>query len=285
MSNLTVPLTVPLSQSLRDAVNIALYGGAGAFSPASLFSGGEQGAWYDFSDLSTLFQDSAGTTPVTADGQSIGKVLDKSGRGNHLIQATGSLKPIYKTSGGLHWAEFDGVDDGWATAAAVNMAASATASTFLGIKSGSNAVSGIPMELGLGGAANSLWQHVPAPPFEYQWTISGSSANTGWTVNDAAYDAPKSAVIACNYNVLGADRNTQVIPRVNGITPPIAGAGAGTTGTGFVNTHTLFIGRRAAVNNPFTGNMHQIILLNRTTTAGEITNTETYIATKSGVTL
>ena len=27
-----------------------------AFSPASLFSSGEEGAWYDPSDLSTLFQ-------------------------------------------------------------------------------------------------------------------------------------------------------------------------------------------------------------------------------------
>lgn len=53
--------------------------GAGAgFSPASLFASGEQGAWYDPSDLSTMFQDSAGTTPVTAVGQPVGLILDKS---------------------------------------------------------------------------------------------------------------------------------------------------------------------------------------------------------------
>jgi len=53
--------------------------GAGAgFSPLSLFASGEQGAWYDPSDLSTMFQDSAGTTPVTADGQPVGLILDKS---------------------------------------------------------------------------------------------------------------------------------------------------------------------------------------------------------------
>jgi hypothetical protein len=48
------------------------------FSPASLFATGEQGAWYDPSDLTTLFQDSAGTTPVTAAGQPVGLMLDKS---------------------------------------------------------------------------------------------------------------------------------------------------------------------------------------------------------------
>lgn len=48
------------------------------FSPASLFKAGEQGAWYDPSDLTTLFQDSAGTTPVTAVEQPVGLMLDKS---------------------------------------------------------------------------------------------------------------------------------------------------------------------------------------------------------------
>lgn len=48
------------------------------FSPASLFVNGEQGAWYDPSDYTTLFQDSAGTTPVTAVEQAVGLMLDKS---------------------------------------------------------------------------------------------------------------------------------------------------------------------------------------------------------------
>lgn len=49
-----------------------------AFDPLSLFANGEQGAWYDPSDLTTLYQDSAGTTPVTADGDPVGLMLDKS---------------------------------------------------------------------------------------------------------------------------------------------------------------------------------------------------------------
>lgn len=44
----------------------------------ALFANGEQGFAYDFSDFSTMFQDSAGTTPVTAAGQPVGLVLDKS---------------------------------------------------------------------------------------------------------------------------------------------------------------------------------------------------------------
>lgn len=48
---------------------------------ASMFASGEQGVWYDPSDLSTMFQDAAGTIPVTAVGQPVGLMLDKSKNG------------------------------------------------------------------------------------------------------------------------------------------------------------------------------------------------------------
>lgn len=44
----------------------------------ALFAAGQQGAWYDPSNMSTLYQDSAGTTPVTAMEQPVGLMLDKS---------------------------------------------------------------------------------------------------------------------------------------------------------------------------------------------------------------
>ena len=49
-----------------------------SFSPVSLFATGSQGIWLDPSDLTTMFQDRAGTTPVTTPGQTVGLRLDKS---------------------------------------------------------------------------------------------------------------------------------------------------------------------------------------------------------------
>ena len=43
-----------------------------------LFSNGEQGFFYDPNDLSTMYQDAAGTVPVTGAGQPVGLMLDKS---------------------------------------------------------------------------------------------------------------------------------------------------------------------------------------------------------------
>lgn len=87
-------------------------GGGTAWSPAALFASGEQGVWYDPSDFSTMFQDSAGTTPVTAVGQPVGKILDKSGRGNHASQSTAAARPVLQQDGnGKYYLSFDGVDD------------------------------------------------------------------------------------------------------------------------------------------------------------------------------
>ena len=43
-----------------------------------LFANNEQGFFYDHNDLSTMYQDAVGTIPVTAAGQPVGLVLDKS---------------------------------------------------------------------------------------------------------------------------------------------------------------------------------------------------------------
>lgn len=67
----------------------------GGFSPVFLFSSGSQGVWYEPSDLTTMFQDRAGTTPVTTPGQTVGKRLDKSGRGNHAVAPTDAARPTY----------------------------------------------------------------------------------------------------------------------------------------------------------------------------------------------
>ena len=48
------------------------------FTPASLFNKGEAGVWYDPSSINTLYQDSQGVTPVTAVGEPVGLMLDKS---------------------------------------------------------------------------------------------------------------------------------------------------------------------------------------------------------------
>ena len=92
MPSFGVPFRNGLPLGLGSVIG---FGRAPQFSPLSLFAGGIQGTWYDPSDLSTLFQDSAGTTPVTGVEQVVGRMLDKSGNGNHAT-ATGAARPTLR---------------------------------------------------------------------------------------------------------------------------------------------------------------------------------------------
>ena len=54
--------------------------------------------WLDASDTTTLFQNTAGTTAVTADGQSVACWKDKSPNAYTFTQATGANQPTFKTA-------------------------------------------------------------------------------------------------------------------------------------------------------------------------------------------
>lgn len=80
-----------------------------AWTPDAAFSGGVRGLWIDPSDFSSMFQDSAGTTAVTAVGQSVGLIRDKSGNANHLTQATSGNRPVLaQDAGGFYYLQFTG---------------------------------------------------------------------------------------------------------------------------------------------------------------------------------
>ena len=97
-----------VQQTVRNA-------GGRAWTPARLFSQGQQGVWYE-PRPEYLYQDAAGTVPVTADGDPVGYMQDLSGNGNHATQSVSAERPVYRTDGTLHWLQFDGVDDTMGTA-------------------------------------------------------------------------------------------------------------------------------------------------------------------------
>ncbi|SNS29157.1 hypothetical protein [Antarctobacter heliothermus] len=71
------------------------------YSPLQLFESGAAGVWFDPSDLSTLYQDAAGSTPVTGHEQPVGLMLDKSrglGLGPELAEALPT--PLISNAGG-----------------------------------------------------------------------------------------------------------------------------------------------------------------------------------------
>lgn len=148
------------------------------WSPGALFANGKSGAWFDPSDLSTLFQDSAGTMPITAPGQPVGRMLDKSGNGHHAVQSSSTARPVYRSANGQHWLEYDGVDDLMVLDKALNMnagqvvaglvePAGTTAKTAIlsGVMAGYVAITGSGSDRSLGKNDSAVIHSVDTPAY------------------------------------------------------------------------------------------------------------------------
>src|SRR3989304_1071500 len=138
---------------------------SGAQFVAALFRDGEQGVWYDPSDLSTLFQDAAGTIPVTAAGQPVGRMMDKSGNGNHATQSTAASRPILRLNAttGAYYLETDGVDDGMQTNS-IDFTGTDKVSLFAGVRKLSDAAIGTVVELSTDAGSMAGSFALQAPP-------------------------------------------------------------------------------------------------------------------------
>lgn len=166
-------------------------------SPAQIFTGAVDGVWYDPSDLSTLFQDDAGTIPVTADGDPVGLMLDKSGNGFHASQATAGNRPVYKTDGVTHWLQLTSANSQFMTHAAN----APGTGNFLGVYTFETAsTGGIPF-LAFGSGINT----------SYSGTSFGNSSTNGIQIRGA--DATASGALISNSvsaakQIVSATRNT-----------------------------------------------------------------------------
>ena len=244
------------------------------------FAGGTEGAWYDPSDLTTLFQDSPGTTPVTTAGQPVGLMLDKSGNGNHATQAISAKRPIYTEGSGLSWLAFDGVDDAMATAA-IDFTDTDKVSVFVGVRRLDETVR-IIAELSskAGGHAGAFYlvSGIDIGFTAYSSLGRGEASVTGGQITGFSAASPGTDVVSVTHNIAG-DLSTI---RVNGV--------AGTSGTsdkgaGNFGNYPLFIGAREASSIFFNGNLYGLIVPGKLASADEIAATEAYMAAKPGVTL
>jgi len=103
--SLAFPIERPLTRAIGSSVR---WDGRRLWTPAALFAGGQQGVWYE-PKPEYLYQDAAGTVPVTVDGDPVGLMLDVSGNGNHATQSTSAARPIHSSSAPLQ--VYDNVDD------------------------------------------------------------------------------------------------------------------------------------------------------------------------------
>lgn len=252
--------------------------GGGKFSPLALFKSGAKGAWYDPSDFSTLFQDSAGTTPVTATGQSVGKILDKSGNGNHATQATAASQPtLQQTAGGLYYLSLDGSNDSMATAS-IDFSGTDKMLICAGITKNSDAALGIVAELSASVSTNNGTFNLGAPyspvskrfDFISKGTVLAEAPTTSTT-----YNAPYTGVISGIGDIAGDVCKLRInASEIVSISTD--------QGTGNYGNYPLYIGRRNNASLPFNGRIYQMIVCGKSLSASELSSVEKFVNGKTG---
>jgi len=247
----------------------------GGFNPAVvLFGAGEQGGWYDPSDISTLFQDTAGTTPVTAAGQTVARINDKSGRGNHLTQATAASRAQYQIDAlGLPFLLFDGTDD-WFVSPTITPGID-KAQVFAGVRKLNDTASGIFVESSASASSNAGAFTMRAPR-----TADNYSFGSGGTLYREAVASgyvPPITNIVTGISDIVADIATI---RVNGV--QIA-QNVTDQGTGNFLAYPIYVGRRGGTSLAFNGRMYQLIVrFGANLDASTIAATEAFVNSKTG---
>ena len=243
---------------------------------ASLFRNGEQGVWYDPSDFSTMFQDAAGTIPVTAVGQAVGRILDKSGRGNHATQTTSTKRPVLQQdANGKYYLLFDGIDDALQTAN-INFTGTDKVTIWAGVRKLSDVASGALIELSIDAATNRAF-NIFAPSrllgdFSYRLRSTGSLSSD---LTITGIPAPVTNLVTA----IGDISNDILRLRINGIQ---VAENTVDQGTGNYGNHPLYIGSRGGTSIPFNGRLYSLIVRGAQSTATQISNAETYVNSKTG---
>ncbi len=249
---------------------------SGNWSPQSLFFGGEVGLLLPNFDPAngTLFQDSAGTTPVTGVGQPVGRVLDMSGNGNHLVQSVNDdYRPTLQADGDGNWyLDFDGVDDYLSTA--LDMSGTDEVNAVMGLEKAS-ANTEIIFEITASSSSN------PGSFSFYQ----GGNIYYFRSYGSAAVDVTNSGYDAADKHVMtgvGKISSDTLLLREDGVQ---VGSSATDQGTGNYSDDTLYLGSRAGASLFFSGKLFGLCVLGRLADDVELSNLEKHFARTSGVSL
>ncbi len=235
---------------------------------AGLFTTGTKGFFYDSSQLSSLFQDVAGTIPVTAAGQAVARINDLSGLGNHALQPTTFARPVYQTDGTRHWLAFDGVDDHLLTPS-INWA-SLNVTIATGIRKTVD-------------TRATILDGVGAPRFtiEAPGPSGGDFAAFLWStlaVNATARipaPAPTSAVLMSSF-----DMTTRVVQMALNAGTPVSATAA--SGSGVFADGVCAIGRRTGSSQFLNGRLFGLVAISRVLTPGETSQANTFLNARTG---
>lgn len=258
------------------------FGGA-HFTPAILFGAGEKGVWFDASDITTMFQDVAGTIPVTAAGQSVARWVDKSGNGFHATQATSGNRPTFQVDAdGKGNLTFASASNQYLVTSAINFTNTAQMYVGLGLNVISSGSAAAALELGtdVSSVNGTFLIGAPSSTTDHSLYLRGSATLRAAVNNVSDGDD----LISGLFDISQTAKEDELIPRLNQTL--LSGAQitwTGTSaGTGSFGNLPLYIGARSGPSLPFGGKIYQVVVRGALIQNEQLSNIEAFINSKIG---
>jgi hypothetical protein len=207
-------------------------------------------------------------------------ILDKSGNGNHAIQATTALQPTYQIDNeGNPNLTFSGSYTQLATSA-IDFTATAQMMVGIGLNVVSSASAAAALELGtdVNSVNGTFLIGAPSAVADHSLYLRGTSTIRAAVNNISDGDD----IIVGLFDISQATKELELIPRLNRV--QISGSDitwTGTTaGTGNFGNLPLYMGARSGGTLPFQGKIYQVIVRGALTNASDIVSTENLIDAK-----
>jgi hypothetical protein len=213
----------------------------------------------------TLYQDSAGTTPATADGDPVGYWTDASTSAAHSKQTTSTKRPTLKTGAnginGLPVIQFDGGDDYLSDGATISLKPFSIFAVFK--PTNFSATRTI-----IGGHVNGMQFRADQPSgtlhLVKQGAVDLGSASSNLTAATAVlvagtYDSSGNYTFRINRAAAGSGTNNQTIP-----------------------TDSIYVGSNNAISEFMLGPIGEILIFNTVISGSDLTNIESYLSGRWG---
>jgi hypothetical protein len=202
-------------------------------------------------EYGSMFQDRAGTTPVTESGQLVGRVLDAGPGGYHAEAVSDAARGVFRDVGGFRYIEYNGVNTAYQTPVLPSPGVD-KAQLFSGLRKISDATTGIMAELSVSLNTNPGSFFLAGPTGanpNYIFVSKGSIPQFGAGGIASGFAAPISNVISGIGDIAG-DSSTL---RVDGAQVALNTADQGTGNYNPSGTHRLFYGARGGTSTFFNG--------------------------------
>ena len=233
-------------------------------------------------NTATLFQDAAGTIPVTAVEQPVGLILDKSGRGNHASQPTTTARGILRQdANSAYYIDIDGTDDNYVTGS-IDFTGTDKMTIWAGLRKVDDTARMLCELSANVNNNNGTFAVVTGNDVDsfYQSSSRGNATSVGTLAakfTTGLYPAPDSAVITAQHDI-SADLSRI---RRNGSS---AGAIDGTAdkGAGNFGNYPLYLFSRAGTSLRWNGNFYGLIIRGAATKQAQLEQTEQWLNSKMG---